>query len=301
MEMTRLILFRPFDLKKWFVIGFCAWLAYLGHSGFNYNYRYGGGRDFIRTPAFQNFVDTVHHTPVWLIVLVITFLALVCIAVAVLFAWLRGRGLFMFTDCVVRNRPAVTEPWNEFRRLGNSYFLFSLLVTVVALVLGALLIAPLAVVAIRNGIHSRHLTDLGAASVLGLIGSACVIFVLAIGWALISHLMIPIMYRHRVLAREGFRGSVDLISRYPGEITIYCLFWVVLGLGIVVVTCVAVCVTCCIAALPYIGTVILLPIYVFQRSFSLLYLRQFGSEYDAWAAVTETAALSPEPPPLPTG
>jgi hypothetical protein len=27
------ILFKPFNLGKWFVIGFCAWLAYLGSGG----------------------------------------------------------------------------------------------------------------------------------------------------------------------------------------------------------------------------------------------------------------------------
>ena len=38
-DRVKLILFRPFDLGKWFVIGFCAWLAYLGTGG-------GGGGGF---------------------------------------------------------------------------------------------------------------------------------------------------------------------------------------------------------------------------------------------------------------
>jgi hypothetical protein len=32
-EHVRLMLFKPFDLSKWFIIGFCAWLAQLGHGG----------------------------------------------------------------------------------------------------------------------------------------------------------------------------------------------------------------------------------------------------------------------------
>jgi hypothetical protein len=64
---------------------------------------------------------------------------------------------------------------------------------------------------------------------------------------------------------------------------LYCLFWIVLALATVVVTCLATCATCCIAAIPYVGTVILLPIFVLLRSFSLLFLRQFGTEYDVWA------------------
>src|SRR5215472_8329157 len=42
LERVKLILFRPFDIGKWFTIGFCAWLAYLGQQGFRGNF--GGGR-----------------------------------------------------------------------------------------------------------------------------------------------------------------------------------------------------------------------------------------------------------------
>ena len=31
-EKTKEILFKPFDIGKWFVIGFCAWLATLGNG-----------------------------------------------------------------------------------------------------------------------------------------------------------------------------------------------------------------------------------------------------------------------------
>ena len=38
-ELTKKILFQPFELKKWFVIGFAAWLANLGAGGGgNFNY-----------------------------------------------------------------------------------------------------------------------------------------------------------------------------------------------------------------------------------------------------------------------
>jgi len=36
LERTKKILFDPFDIKKWFILGFCAWLAKLGEG-------YGGG------------------------------------------------------------------------------------------------------------------------------------------------------------------------------------------------------------------------------------------------------------------
>ena len=43
---------------------------------------------------------------------------------------------------------------------------------------------------------------------------------------------------------------------------LYCLFLIVLALATAIVACLATCATCCIAAIPYIGTVILLPVFV---------------------------------------
>jgi hypothetical protein len=63
----------------------------------------------------------------------------------------------------------------------------------------------------------------------------------------------------------------------------------------------ATCATCCLAALPYIGTVILLPVFVCLRAYGLLFIRQFGPDYDVWAAIpAATSPTSTEPPPLPS-
>ena len=40
LDWVKRMLFQPFDLGKWFVIGFCAWLAGLGESGTSFH---GGG------------------------------------------------------------------------------------------------------------------------------------------------------------------------------------------------------------------------------------------------------------------
>ena len=56
----------------------------------------------------------------------------------------------------------------------------------------------------------------------------------------------------------------------------------------VMISCVVTCATCCIAAIPYVGTVILLPIPVTLGAFSLLFLRQFGPDYDVWAGLMAT-------------
>ena len=53
-----------------------------------------------------------------------------------------------------------------------------------------------------------------------------------------------------------------------------------LVLTLVVVTC---CIAGCLMMIPYIGTVLLLPILVFSRAYSLHFLAQFGPRFDAFA------------------
>ena len=66
-----------------------------------------------------------------------------------------------------------------------------------------------------------------------------------------------------------------------------------LGLGAAVAAVILSCVTCCLTAIPYLGTVIMLPIFVFSRSYPLYFLEQLGLQifplpepswvaYDQW-------------------
>ena len=294
-ELTKQILFRPFDLKKWFIIGFAAWLMHIGAGGFNFSYRPNQRVTLGHTSFWTDATDTLHQIPFWILITCISFLIVLAIGFVILFAWLRSRGRFVFTDCIVRNRAAIAEPWREFRRQGNSFFLLSLLVGLGLLTIAAALAAPVAVILFQGrATHHGHHFFL----ISGILLWIAAIFVMAIAWTLIAHFMTPIMYRRRCLAGEGFRSAVSLIISYPGEITLYCLFFIALGIGTAIVACAAMCLTCCLAALPYIGTVILLPLYTCLHAFALLFVRQFGNEYDAWAAITP--ATPPEAPPLPT-
>jgi hypothetical protein len=293
-ELTKQILFRPFDLKKWFIIGFAAWLMHIG-GGYNFSYNYNQRSDVHKIPALNQFTETIHRIPHPVLIIALLSIFVLIVGLIVLFVWLRSRGRFVFTDCIVRNRAAIAEPWREFRRQGNSFFLLSLLVGLGLLTIAAALAAPVAVILFQGrATHHGHHFFL----ISGILLWIAAIFVMAIAWTLIAHFMTPIMYRRRCLAGEGFRAAVSLITSYPGEITLYCLFFIALGIGTAIVACAAMCLTCCLAALPYIGTVILLPVYTCLHAFALLFVRQFGNDYDAWAAITP--AGPPEALPLPT-
>ena len=294
-ELMKKILFQPFELKKWLVIGFAAWLANLGAGGGgigNFNYPDN------RREGAEKFNEAIGQIPQPVLITGICVLICVVLLFIVLFAWLRARGRFILVDCIVRNRAAVAEPWKEFRAEGNSFFLFSVVVALVVVpmivIAGLVLIVPF--------IPGRGQTEPGVGFWIGIsltaFISVCLIFV----WTLATQLMVPIMYRQRCRARLAFAQAVDLVSSHPGPILLYVLFLLLLAVAAVMISCAVTCATCCIAAIPYVGTVILLPIPVTLGAFSLLFLRQFGPDYDAWAGFMPPEILPVFiPPPAPSG
>jgi hypothetical protein len=296
LELMKKILFQPFDLKKWLVIGFAAWLANLGGGGG------GGGGNFNypdkRRGDVTKLNETISQIPQPVLIAAVCILVCLVLLLIVLFAWLRARGRFIFVDCIVRNRAAIVEPWKEFRAEGNSFFLFSLLV-VLALV-AVMVIAGLVLIVPFIPWHGQ--AQPGVAFWIGLSLFVFVAVCLAFVWALASQLMVPIMYRQRCLARLAFARAVDLVTSHPGPILLYVLFFLLLAVAAVMISCAVICATCCIAAIPYVGTVILLPIPVTLGAFSLLFLRQFGPDYDVWASFMPPEFLPVlMPPPAPSG
>jgi len=293
-ELMKRILFQPFELKKWLVLGFAAWLANLGACGGgigNFNYPDN------RREGAQKFYETIGQIPQPVLITGICVLICVVLLLIVLFAWLRARVRFIFLHCIVRNRAAIAEPWKEFRAEGNSFFLFSLLVVLV--LIAVIVIAGLALIVpfFPRGDHAQP----GLAFWIGLSLFVFVAVCLAFVWALVSQLMVPIMYRQRCRARLAFARTVDLVSSHPGPILLYVLFLLLLAVAAVMISCAVTCATCCIAAIPYVGTVILLPIPVTLGAFSLLFLRQFGPDYDVWAGFMPPEFLPMMPPPAASG
>src|SRR5207247_7541197 len=89
-ELMKKILFQPFDLKKWFVIGFAAWLSKLGFGGGGGgNYRYNSS-DWRNVPWLQNLSDTLHEIPSWIVISGLIALIVLVFGLAILLALLRA-------------------------------------------------------------------------------------------------------------------------------------------------------------------------------------------------------------------
>lgn len=289
---VKLILFKPFDLGKWFVVGFCAWLAYLGQGG-------GGGGGNFRVPrghgpgeSIELVKDFVLANLFWIIPTVI-FVLTVAILIGLLIVWLSSRGRFMFLHCVALNRAEVKVPWAKYRREGNSLFVFRVVVGLIyfaaMIILIALLVAFIVIPASRSS-----LSGIGIALVLSIF--LPVLFVVVIVFALISKFtkdfVVPIMYLRTSSCVEAWREFLGILSGNKCRFLLYILFQIVIGIAVAAIVVAAAMVTCCCAccilAIPYIGTVLFLPVLIFKRAYSLFYFRQYGSQFDVF--VPEAAA-----------
>src|SRR5207244_2260697 len=195
-----------------------AWLGNLGFGCGCFNDPYN------RVEEYQKLNETISQIPHSVLVTGICALIAVVLLLVVLFAWLRARGRFLFIDCIVKNRGAIAEPWRDFRKEGNSYFLFLLLVCLALLIFAGLLSLPLVVAVIRDAAFPR------THSVYVICAIATWVFVmllLVLAWSLIANFMVPIMYRQRCRPSEAFNIVGRLIAGHPGEILLYCLFLIV--------------------------------------------------------------------------
>jgi hypothetical protein len=300
-DWMKAMLFRPFDLVRWLTIAFAAFISGSWGSGANFRWnRWSHGNWNYRMHRYGDFSDGT--IPVWLVASIVVAV-LLAIVLAFVWAWVTARGRFIFTDCIVKNRAAIAEPWREYRREGNSYFLYSIVVGFGIVFLAAIFIM---VIVLPLGLFShKYDADINFGLALIPLISFGFIFVLLIAVvALISHLMVPVMYRRRCLAREAFVDVARLIFHDPAPFVLFVLFMIALAIGLAVVGTVVACATCCVGAFPYISTVLLLPAIVWLAAFRLLFLRQFGDQYDVWAAAGLPAPATPpsgSPPVAPAG
>jgi hypothetical protein len=144
-----------------------------------------------------------------------------------------------------------------------------------------------------------------AGGILGAVGLGLVLIGLAIGFAIIHKLtadfVVPIMFLRRNRCLEAWRELWALLSANAGQLILYLLFSIVLAVAtgmIVMAALLVTCCVCCLALLPYVGTVLLLPVLVFKRAYSLYFLAQFGPEYDVFPPPPPTLP-SPGLPPMP--
>jgi hypothetical protein len=302
LERVKQMLFKPFDIGKWFTIGFCAWLAYLGESGgggfhgnFGNGFNYNASNRSVEN--FRHFCDQARDFTLknlyWIIPVALAVVILM-IALWAVILWLNSRGKFMFMHCVALDKAEIVEPWHKFGNEANSLFVFRIVVGLIGTVL---MLPPLAVIAaLILKMILRGEPD--AAAIMLAAGLALLFFFLVIAFALVqkftTDFVVPILFLRGGKCLNAWQELWKLLYANAGQFVLYVLFQILLSIVIGIIVLFAILLTCCIAGclmiIPYIGTVLLLPVLVFKRSYPLYFLRQFGTGYDVFPSA------SPAPP-----
>jgi len=286
------LLLQPFNLEAWFIIGFTAWLARLwdgsiwgGDGGLRWNlnddeHRFGG----LLGSGVERIVDALGRP---LEFFVTVMLLLLFLAVGVALAWVGSRGAMMLYDNVAWRRGRVSDPWQRLGRLGDSLFLWRVGTQLLAGLLVIALILPMVVLIAPAVAVGGLFVGLGVAGAIltflaGMILGLAVAFV---GFCT-DQFVVPLMHRYDEGVLAAWERFLPLLRSHPQSFVLMALVYLLVWIGVSMVVFAAGAMTCCalflVLSIPFVGTVVLLPIHVTLRGFGPEFLAQFGEEFDCW-------------------
>jgi hypothetical protein len=281
------LLWRPFDARTWFVVAFAQFLAALPPDVWGGG---GGGTDRDWSRAVDDLETAWERLAVGglMVALVLAGLTLLLVVVLTLL-WVSSRAKLVFLDDVVHGRAQIVEPWRRFRREGNSLFLFR-----IALFLAACLLIAVALATVVSSVGLGALLRGQPGKITALVVFVfCFVGVLAValGYAVffLDAFVVPIMHRYRLGAVEAWRRFLHLFSNRPLPFLVVGLAVLAAFAAFFVSALVFGIMTCCLGFLlllmPYLSNVLLLPLTVFYRSFTLEFLARFDGDLLPQAAV----------------
>jgi len=289
-------LFKPFNLNKWFVVGFNAFLAGLidnGNRGSGSGSRGGGDlsfREFLNFP--HKAWDWLLSHPGWFIAII--FVGLVLIALMIVLTWVSSRGKFMFLDNVVRDSAEIAKPWKQYKKEGNSLFLWRLGFGLICFIFFILFIA-LFFSATSNIYQANYYSHVPVAFIIWM-GLFFLFAAIVTGYIALylKDFVVPLMYKNNITTCQAWKRFLTLFKQHLLHFLFYGLFIFVLSFLVIISLIIAGLLTCCVGILlliiPYIGTVVTLPFWYTFRAFSLEYLAQFGPDYNLFPPAEELPA-----------
>jgi len=209
----------------------------------------------------------------------------------VLVTWLSSRGQMLFLDSLVRSGAGVAEPWRRTREAGERLFRVRLGLVVAMLAVMGVLAGGLAGGAWAAGWLCENGPWIPLAVVGALLLGGVALVARLLDWVAVD-LLAPALYARgepwRVALGRLFR---EVIAARPGGFVLFGLLRFLLSVVAAMMVVAGIAATCCLLwlplLLPYVGTVLLLPIPVFFRLFPLAYLAHFGRDWQIFRLAGE--------------
>jgi MFS family permease len=295
-------LFKPFDIGKWFAVGFTAFLAHFmdyGSGGGNFGNK-GGDYGQFSLHDFFNLPEVIGN---WMIdhpgwVSAIILISIVVLIIMVVLTWIGARGKFMFLDNVVHDRKLVKQPWREYKTQGDSLFLWRLGYLAVLFVIFGFYIWIC--YSTLQEMYFDYVPDetLITYAVFMILGLLLLIIIAAYISLFVNHFIVPIMYKKGHKAMVAWGHFMALFSKSKGSFLLYGLLVLFLMICVFILAMIFGLLTCCLGfvllVLPYISSVVTLPISYTFRAFSVEFLEQYGPEYKFFPDEKAEPLVNPE-------
>ena len=284
-----LLLFRPFNIERWFSIGFCAWLAYLGTQSGGGNFK-GKARPGELTPELlkqqidQGLDSFFTSLPGMMELAMVAGSVAVVLLFALLFCWVRSRGDFMFLHRWYAPNTPINQCWVASRSVGRELFIWRVYFCLISVLLFVLLAAVAYVLILQPYMAAGKMW--GAALTRAAIGCGTAAVLLMLAVECVAHLtkafVVPIMYWHGVSASRAWLSVFSLCNQYPLAVLGYLACGMGCSIAAVFAIFAVVLMTCCLAAipliLPYVSSVMMLPFTFLLRGYSVCFLSQWRPE-----------------------
>lgn len=283
-------LFKPFRMGKWFALGFTAWLAGLMDSSSG-GFSIPGNRDLetLRTVDFD--FAAFWHEHGQMLILGGIAVAVVIIALSILFLWLSSRGKFMFLRNAIDDTALISPHWHAYGREASSLFRWQLGFMALTLIAFAV-IAAAAALLLWPAIQRHEWTAPAIALTAVLVFVTVTLFIVtSVIHLFLNDFIVPVMLKHGLRTNEAWSYCRPAMSRHIPQLILYILFRMVIVIGIGFAVLLGIIVTCCclgaLLVIPYVGAVAMLPASLLLRLYSVEYMRGFGADFDLTPAVPD--------------
>ena len=280
-ERGKVMLFRPFRLEFWLVLGFAAFLSNLLAGSPNFSWNQGLPKE--SAGGLAKDIQAFLHEPWTLWILGGALLLLMVLGVVL--TWVGARGQFIFLDDVLHARAQIVAPWKRFVRIGDSLFALLIVVSLGTFSIFVILFASPVRELFQAIWQDGELPDfdIWSLAIRALIAVPLTLASVAFQ-VLTRHFVAPIMWKHDLGAIAAWARFWSLLATRPWPFVGYLLFLILLGVVLLVGILVVGFCTCCIGfllmAIPYLGSVFLLPVHVPWRALGPEFLSQFGPDWD---------------------
>lgn len=261
-EWTATVLFRPFNVKKWLLLGFIALMAgALGGSGGgnggggSHSYKedktqevqaaettdtaYATAKDkssegYLSSNTKEEFLSFLRNLKNPAMVPIVIITATILLIIFIVMSWLGSRFSFIFLEDVIKNDASIRVPFRENKIIGNSLFSFNILFMFMSMLLAGLIIFMCVSSLIKIGIFTKTST-IGFLKILGVCLPPILLFILliiiaAIIYLIVNDFVLAVMLREKIKFLQAWEKTLAILGLNKVNFILYIL--IKIGLNI---------------------------------------------------------------------